>query len=66
MNYLFESFNDYLASGAVFTEAARDAYLDPCDIWEDSFETSASHETYEEEEEYREDRYEQMASRHGC
>ena len=66
MNYFFESFDDYLASGAVFTEAAREAYLDPCDAWEESFETSASHETYEEDAEYREDRYEQMASRHGC
>lgn len=65
MNYLFESFDDYLASGAVLTEAARDAYLDPCDAWEESFETSAAHETYEDAE-YREDRYEQMASRHGC
>ena len=65
MNYFFDSFNDYLASGAVLTDAARDAYLDPCDAWEESFATSAAHETYEEEE-YREDKYEQMASRHGC
>lgn len=67
MNYFFESFDDYLASGAVLTEAAREAYLDPCDAWEDSFKTSAAHETYEEEPEYREeDRYAGMAERHGC
>ena len=65
MNYFFESFEDYAQSGGVITQAVRDAYLDPCDAWEESFETSASHETYEDAE-YREDRYEQMASRHGC
>ena len=62
MNYFFESFEDYAASGGVITEALRDAYLDPCDAWEESFETSESHE----DPEYREDRYEQMAARHGC
>lgn len=66
MNYFFESFEDYAANGGVITDALRDAYMDPCDAWEESFTTSASHETYEEEEEYREDKYEQMASRHGC
>ena len=62
MNYFFESFDDYAANGGVITEALRDAYLDPCDAWEDSFEASESHE----DPEYREDRYEQMAARHGC
>ena len=65
MNYFFESLEDYAANGGVITDAVRDAYLDPCDAWEESFVTSAAHETYEDAE-YREDRYEQMASRHGC
>ena len=63
MNYFFESLEDYAANGGVMTDAVRDAYLDPCDLWAETYETS---ESYEEDAEYREDRYEQMASRHGC
>ena len=66
MNYFFESLEDYALNGGVITDAVREAYLDPCDAWEESFTTSAAHDTYEEDAEYREDRYEQLASRHGC
>ena len=63
MNYFFESFEDYAANGGVITDALRDAYMDPCDLWAETYETSESHE---EDTEYREDKYEQMAARHGC
>ena len=63
MTYFFESFEDYAANGGVITGAVRDAYMDPCDLWAETYETSDSHE---EEIEYREDKYEQMAARHGC
>ena len=63
MNYFFESFEDYAANGGVITGAVRDAYMDPCDLWAETYEASDSHE---EEIEYREDKYEQMAARHGC
>lgn len=62
MNYFFESFEDYAANGGVITDALRDAYMDPCDIWAETYESSESHE----DPEYREDKYEQLASRHGC
>ena len=62
MNYFFETFEDYAANGGVITEALRDAYMDPCDLWAETYESSESHE----DPEYREDKYEQMASRHGC
>ena len=62
MNYFFESFEDYAAAGGVITDALRDAYMDPCDIWAETYESSESHE----DPEYREDKYEQMASRHNC
>lgn len=67
MNYFFESLEDYVQSGGVLTEAVRDAYLDPCDAWEESFATSAASDSEDyEDAEYREDRYEQLASRHNC
>ena len=62
MNYFFESLEDYAAKGGVITDAVTSAFLDPCDAWEESFEVTDSYE----DTEYREDRYEQMASRHGC
>ena len=62
MNYFFESFDDYAENGGVITQAVRDAYMDPCDLWAETYESSESHE----DPEYREDRYEQMAARHGC
>ena len=39
MNYFFESLEDYARNGGVITDAVREAYLDPCDAWEESFET---------------------------
>ena len=62
MTYFFDSIEDYAANGGVITEAVREAYMDPCDLWAETYEDTESHE----DPEYREDRYEQMAARHGC